>query len=401
MLSIHLITDSCPPTLIDRALLFIGRTHPSHVVIGGGAAFDVTMQTVERARAISPSTRVILRKLEDTGVWTRLNPDQWFADRVAPIVAWCQQNRVIWLLDNESSGNDDTMRRYADWNVAVTTKLHAVGLNAAVCAFATGNIGESQYALLKPVYDAMKDGDVWASHEYQNAPGKSSAGHVFRYNLAWQAAGRALPTVITEAGIAVDYNPGHGFHTLGMSAADYVKYMAGFDKDWYQPHGVTICLFATGGYSWPTFQIGDDVFNELEKPPIAPPPAPAPTPIPPPTPPAEFDYGPMQAGHIGITKVNITSVNMRELPNIESRVVQILIPSDAILYSQNGNPTGQYKWHKVQHGATGKQGYVAETGNYTFVPDVVTTPPQVDNSARRKELIAQILALVDELEKLG
>jgi hypothetical protein len=398
-LSCHIITDNLDPTKRNRALLFVGRTQPAYAVIGGGAAFDVTMQAVEQARAISPATHIIVRKLEDTGIWVKLNPEQWFNDRVAPYLAWCQKNEVVYLTDNESSGDDDTIRRYAAWQADVMARLHAVGLRAAVCAFSTGNIGENQYALLKPVYDAMIPGDVWASHEYQNAPHKSSGGHVNRYQLAWQAAGRALPTVITEAGIAVDYNPGLGYHSLGMSAADYVKYMAGFDKDWYAPHNVTICLYVTGGYGWESFQISDDVFTELEKLPAS---IPVPTPAPPPPPPSgDFDYGEMRPAHIRITNPTITTINMRREPNIVASIWQLVTSGDAIDWSLTERAIGGYNWHKVLHKTSGKMGYIAATSSFEVDFDAPPQPPSPDytkiaisklNDAQ--QLIAEALTLL-------
>lgn len=264
-ISIHLITDNCPPDQIDRALLYVARVKPNYITIAGGAAFDVTMTTVERCKLVSPTTNVILRKLEDTGVWTRLNPEQWFNDRVAPRLDWCKKNNVIWLTDNESSGDDDTMKRYAAWQVDVLNRLHAVNLRGAVGRWATGNIRENQYALMKPMFDAMKPGDVFSPNEYLNAPGKSSGGHVFRYDLAWKAAGRELPTVIGEYGIAADYDAGKGYRALGLSGKDYASYLIGFYKSWYAPHDVTVCLYCVGGYNqWDSFKLDDSVFEALE-----------------------------------------------------------------------------------------------------------------------------------------
>lgn len=263
-ISLHIVVDGATPDQLDRAALYLCRINARMVNIAAGAQLDRGMQFVERVRTETPGIGVFWRHLEDTGIWTRLDPISWYDSRIAPRLEWAFRNRIIFVTDNESSGNDEEIKRYVEWQIKVMEQLHRAGLNAAVGRFATGNIKENQYALLKPMFDAMIPGDYFSPNEYHNAPSGSSAGHLNRYKLAWQAAGRNLPTTIGEFGMAVNYQSDKGYLSAnisgGMAAEIGIKHF----EDWYKPNDVTVFWYCVGGYSWPNFQINEELYQELE-----------------------------------------------------------------------------------------------------------------------------------------
>lgn len=405
-LSLHIIVDNASDQALDRALAYLQHIHAPLVNIGGGAQLDRAMSYVTRVRSALPTCKIFFRHLDpdDTGIWTKLNPEQWIASRVTPRLEWCRQNDIVYVTDNESSGDNSIMQRYVAWQVEVMSRLHTLGLHAAVGRFATGNIGESQYPLLKPMFDAMQAGDYFSPNEYVPQPERRelASGNINRYHDAWNAYGKALPTAIGEYGIAKDYQARAGWRTTGMNAQAYADYLIGWYKDWYLPNGVSAFIYCIGGFAeWQSFQLDNDVLTALERWYDAQPP-PVPTPLPPPAQTPEFDYGVMQSGHIEITKVGITNLNMRRSPSIAADVWQWIITDDKVHWSTHENTQGGYRWHKAFHVQSGKTGYVAETGNYQFVPDNVTAPlPPLDKDARRRELVKQLVAIVEELETLG
>ena len=263
-ISLHIIVDNASDEQLDRALRYLKRTNQKLVNIAAGAQLDRGMTYVERVRADVPGIKVFWRHLEDTGIWTKLTPAQWYTSRVQPRLAWAQRNNLVFVTDNESSGDNVTIENYVRWQRAVMAELHEQGLHAAVGRFATGNISEDQYGLLKPMFDAIQPGDYFSPNEYFNAPGKSSGGHLNRYKLGWLAAGHNLPTAIGEFGMAVDYQSDKGFHSIGMLGKDYARLVIEHSQAWYEAQGVTPFLYCVGGYSWPTFQLNEEVYGELE-----------------------------------------------------------------------------------------------------------------------------------------
>lgn len=269
MICLHCVVDNAPDTFLDRALLYSMRIKAPFINIAGGAQLDRAYAFADRVRQSLPTIKIFFRNLspDDTGIFAKLSPQQWMDSRLPPErIEWAKRNNIVFVTDNESSGDDATMRRYVAWQVDVMNRLHMLGLHAANGRFATGNIAFNQYQLLKPMFDAMIPGDYFSPNEYLNAPNKSSNSHPFRYHNAWDVYGKPIPTVIGEYGIANDYNSEHGWHTVpGLTGKAYAQYLIENDKMWYAPYGVSQFLFAVGGYSkWETFQPDNDVYTELE-----------------------------------------------------------------------------------------------------------------------------------------
>lgn len=304
-LTLHVIVDNCPPDRLDRAVRYLKNVKQAkYINVGAGAQLDRGMQFVDRVKAERPDIKIIWRNLnpEDTGIHTKMTPVALYNYKVRPNIGWFKRHQLIFMSDNESSGDDAAIKRYVAWQVELAVLLHADGLRGAFCRFSTGTIQEWQYPLLKPIFSAMLPGDIISPNEYSNAPGKSSAGHLERYKRMWNVAGKPLETVIGEAGIAVDYDPGKGYQAVPVSGAKYGQQMLNEDV-WYEGGKIDRCLYLVGGYSHQTYQLGDDVLNFLEDhymqlpqqpapPPIViPPPQQPPTEVPPadtpPPPPAE------------------------------------------------------------------------------------------------------------------
>lgn len=285
-ISLHILADNAAPERLERAVQYLKRVRPKYVNIAGGSQLDIAMQLTERVRAEVPGIKVVFRhmKPEDTGIHTKMSASTLYNMKIAPHLAWFKKHEVIFMPDNESSGDDNQMIRYTQWQVEMAVLLHKDNLRGAFCRFATGNIKESQYALLKPIFSAMIPGDMISPNEYSNSPGRSSGGHLERYEQMWMAAGKPLETTIGEAGIAVNYDPGNGYRSIGLLGSKYAQEM--IDQEiWYEGGKIDRFLYCIGGYGWESFQIGDDVLEHLEKyyaskaPPVE---IPMPTPIPPP-----------------------------------------------------------------------------------------------------------------------
>lgn len=262
MISIHINCDNATPAQLDRALLYLIRTNQRSVNIAAGTELKKGMDFVERVRAALPHINIFWRNLdpEDTGIHAKYSPQWVFDKKVLPYLAWFKRNNVIFVCDNESSGNDDQIKAYTIWMVSFLIIMHAVNLATSVCRFATGNIKESQYALLKPVFNAMLPSDWISPNEYSNVPGKSSGGHLARYENMWIAAGKHLPTAIGEAGVCPDYNPGKGFRSVPMSGKAYADQMIS-EEVWYENGQIDRFLFVVGGFGWGDFQLIKDLGN--------------------------------------------------------------------------------------------------------------------------------------------
>ncbi|MEO8608924.1 MAG: hypothetical protein ABI690_13615 [Chloroflexota bacterium] len=270
MIGLHVVVDNASPEALDRALLYLKRTKQRTVDIAAGAQIDRGMQFVERVRAEAPGITVFWRNLdpEDTGIHAKHSAEWVYQRKVAPFRAWMQRHRIVFMPDNETSGDDERIRTYANWEADFGRMLHTDGLYGAFCRFATGNIVESQYRLLKPVFDMMTPGDYVSPNEYSAQPGypPGSGGHLERYKLMWKAAGRRLPTVIGEAGVAMNYNPGKGYIDAGMTDEAFAQQMID-EQVWYTDadgYEVDRHLFRVGAFSYGGYMLRSGVFTYLE-----------------------------------------------------------------------------------------------------------------------------------------
>lgn len=268
MISLHIVVDNATPEALDRALLYLKRTNQRTVDIAAGAQIDRGMQFVERVHAEIPGIKIFWRNLdpEDTGILAKMSPEEVYQRKVAPFRAWFQKHKLIFMPDNETSGDDNRIRSYADSEVRMAKLLHADGLNGGFCRFSTGTIREDQYKLLKPIFDVMQPGDYVTPNEYSAQPGfrGGSGGHLERYKLMWAAAGRPLPTVIGEAGVAMNYNPGKGYIDAGMTDEAFAQQMID-EEVWYQNGAIDRHLFKVGAFSHSGYQIRSGVMDYLEK----------------------------------------------------------------------------------------------------------------------------------------
>lgn len=423
-LSPHIIVDNIDPELLERCLLYLKRVKQLKFVnIGAGAQVDRGMQFVERVHREIPHLRIVWRNLDkedDTGILAKWTAEDLYAERVTRYLKWFQDNNVIFMPDNETSGDDNRIKLYARDEAAIARMLHADGLNGAFCRFATGNIQDgsqpgqpSQYPLLKPIFDAMNAGDIISPNEYRNAPGKSSAGHLFRYTKMWEAAGRELPTFIGEAGISVNYDPGIGYQVLGLSDADVCQLMLS-DEMWYNNGAIDRSWYLAGGYTHETFRLRPGIFDYLENyydklPPVI---------VKPPDPPAstlpKFPTDFESRAKRGTA--NITSpVNMRSRPELDAPIVDSLkqgtltqyihhteLRNDERVYTQIG--TISAAWIPVKVGTI--QGWVwAGVASFAPVPPLDTTVLNllynnlVKASTRTRQMSLELATISDDLFK--
>lgn len=296
MISLHIVVDNAPPERLDRALQYLVRTQQKSVNIAGGAQLDRTMQFVERVRKELPNIVIQWRLLEDTGIIMRLTPDQWFARYVAPRIAWLKDNKIVTVVDNETSGSDAEINEYVSRSIAVANLLHSVNLNGAFCRFATGNLDDgskrsNQYPLLKPLLQKLYTNDWISPNEYSNLSPRPSGGHLARYKLIEAVAGQTLNMSIGEAGILINYEARHGF--VGTVSGKDMAAQLLSEEIWYRGGSIPRHVYLIGGYDeWQLCRITDDALEFWEdyyakhpiQPPIAVQPVPAPTPAPIPTP---------------------------------------------------------------------------------------------------------------------
>lgn len=265
-LTIHVVVDNLSDAALDRTLLYLMRTNQRVVNIAAGSQIDRGFGFIARVRNALPNIDIIWRQLEDTGIHRVMSVDEWWNQRIAPHLAFFKQYRVIIMPDNESSGDDNIIRYYVSWQLEVLKRLHAEGLRGAMCRFATGNIQDGahdQYPLLKPLLDALNPDDYVSPNEYSNTPGKSSGGHLKRWENFERVAGRQLNITIGEAGIANDYNPDSGYRDTLTDAAFVNQMLA--EEIWYRDGDIDRALYLRGGYGWESFQISDKVLELLEE----------------------------------------------------------------------------------------------------------------------------------------
>lgn len=295
MISIHFVVDNCPPDQLERGLTYLKRTKQRSVDIAAGAQLDRGMWFVEQVRSEVPGITIIWRNLdpEDTGIHTKMTAPELYKRKVQPHLAWFQKHQVVFMPDNESSGNDDQIRRYVQWEVDLAKLLHKDNLRGAFCRFSTGNIVESQYTLLRPIFNTMLPGDYISPNEYSAQPGypKGSGGNLQRYENMWVAAGKRLPTIIGEAGVAMNYDPGKGYIDAGMSDEAYAQQMLD-EEVWYENGAIDRHIYLVGGFSHGGYRLREGVLKYWEdyyakhQPPIVVTP-PTPIPVPIPTPPVD------------------------------------------------------------------------------------------------------------------
>lgn len=182
-LSLHIVVDNAPNDRLDRAVKYLKNVRPTYVNIGAGAQLERGMHFVERVKHEVPEIKIIWRNLtiEDTGIYAQMSAVDVYRKKVLPFVDWFKKHELIFMPDNESSGDDEQIKRYVAWQVEMAVLLHSHNLRGAFCRFATGNINDgtqypNQYPLLKPIFNAMLPGDIISPNEYSGQPGVSSAG---------------------------------------------------------------------------------------------------------------------------------------------------------------------------------------------------------------------------------
>lgn len=339
-ISLHIVVDNCPPEQLERALLYLQRVKPGTVDIAAGAELLKGMQFAERARRDIPGIKVFWRNLdpEDTGIHTKQTAQQVYSRKVAPYLEWFKTNEIVFMPDNESSGDDEAIKRYVKWQVEMAVLLHAVNLRGAFCRFSTGTIVESQYQLLKPLFNAMLPGDYVSPNEYSPSPNykPGGGGHLRRYHEMWIAAGRELPTVIGEAGVAMDYNPGKGYIDAGMSDEAYAQQLLD-EEIWYENGKIDRHVYLIGGFTHAGYRLREGVLDYWEKHYVKQAPV-----VIPPAPPAPADNW---ASAIAI--VDSGGVNIRFQADANSKILAVIKNGDIIQYNRSGAVNG---WIRVKKG---------------------------------------------------
>lgn len=338
-LSLHIVVDNASDAVLDRSLLYLKRVKQlKYVNIAAGAQLRRGMDYAERVHNEVPNLKIVWRNLEpeDTGILAKMSADSLYRLKVTPYLDWFRRNKIIFMPDNETSGDDQRITTYANQEADILRWLHRDGLNGAMCRFPTGNVGDgthgrsNQYPLLKPVFDVMLPGDIISPNEYSNAPGKSSAGHLARYKLMWEVAGRPLETVIGEAGISVDYDPGKGYLSIGMSDEAVCVQLLG-EEVWYEGGTIDRCIFKPpGGYTHDKFNLRDGILKYLEdyyakQEVITLPPAQPPIPTYPKLPEAADPRWSKV-----IAKPKSGNVNVRSLPDKAGNIVALVHPDDVL-----------------------------------------------------------------------
>lgn len=274
-ISVQIVVDNCPPEMLDRALLYLQRTKQPSVGITAGAQLDIGMQYVERVRRELPDITILWRNLEieDTGILLKYGAGFVYNKKVLPHLNWFKRNQVVFVPDNETSGDDSTINRYVKEVCEIGILLHSENLRGAFCRFATGNIADgsqpgqsNQYPLLKPIFSIMLPGDYISPNEYSAQPGYpgGSAGHLERYKRMYVVAGRELPTIIGEAGIAMNYDPGKGYIDAGMSAEQMAQQLLD-EEIWYFNGKIARHVYQVGGFTHEGYRLTPAAFDYWEK----------------------------------------------------------------------------------------------------------------------------------------
>lgn len=387
MITLHLIADNSDPKKIDRAIDYIVNTRQPQATVAGGSQVDVAMQIVEKIHARAPNCLIFWRVLEDTGSVITMDDVTWWRERVTPRLAWMKEHKVVMVVDNESSGDDQIIRTYVDKSIVRMTMLHDQGLYGGFCRFATGNIGDgsqpgqsNQYPLLKPLLLATDARDWITPNEYTNLPGKSSGGHLERYKrILAVVPTKHFNVSIGECGVLNDYRPRDGY--VGKISDEQMAAQLLADEIWYNGGSISRHLFCRGGYQeWDTLQVGDGALRYLEdyyaKNPIGTPEPPIVIPPPPPIvvpPPPSYIPDPFTPGMKYIITTPAAFVNVRQTASTSSSKFGE-IPNKSIVTVYEESLVGSEYWRHMNWGTvTGwvsmQQGTVKLS---PYIPDVVT-----------------------------
>lgn len=231
-----------------------------------------------------------------------------FMDALLPIAEDERRRPFIdgWEAYNEPvAGNEDEMRRLADFEAERTRLMAPYGLRSVIANFGTGWPELEWWELFFPAMHAAREHDGWLGlHEY-SAPtiyyastradqgrypgvGPEDTGWLtLRYRMIYrdilQPAGLAIPLVFTELGVdgLVQNRPGpqeargwqhfqnywaeHGYGLWGPGA--YVEQLVWYDnamrQDDYVIGGCIYCMAATGG--WESYDIRGPAAAVLEQ----------------------------------------------------------------------------------------------------------------------------------------
>lgn len=388
MISLHIVADNATQAILDSSLAYLKATKQPAVNVGGGSQIDRAMQFVERCHIELPTIQVFWRILEDTGNAIKMDNGTWWRERVEPRLKWMQEHKVIFVLDNETSGSDTTIQYYVNKSIDRLYRLHDVGLYGATCRFATGNIQDgsqpgqsSQYPLLKPLLFAMTDGDWISPNEYRNTPGKSSGGHLQRYKLITNVVPeKKFKISIGECGILKDYGAREGYTTIPISGGAAAQAMID-DERFYENGTIPRFWFVRGGYDdWKNTQVGQDALNYLttyyaDHPiaPVALPPVVEPPIVIPPPPP--YKPEPIIVG----TRYQVTTpldyVVMHLTPAANGVAIGQL-PNKSVITALEESLVGSEYWRKVSFGNL--SGWInLQSGAVQFAPYLGDAPSTV------------------------
>lgn len=259
----------------------------------------------------SPHTRLVGRIDLPQLVFDGFDPvreARAFMETLLPIADDERRRRYYdgWEAYNEPvAGNDDEMRRLADFEAERTRLMAEYGLRSVIGNFATGGPPLEQWEHFFPALHAAREHDGWLGlHEYSaptiyyastredqgRYPGVSpedTGWLTLRYRMVYrdilEPAGLALPLVFTEMGVdgLVENRPGpqdargwshfqeywaeNGYGLWGPGA--YVEQLVWYDNamrhDDYVIGGCIYCLAATQG--WESYDIRGPVANVLEQ----------------------------------------------------------------------------------------------------------------------------------------
>lgn len=379
MISLHVVVDNASPEVLDRSLAYLKTTKQPFVNIAGGSQIDRAMQFVERCQIEIPSIQVFWRVLEDTGNVITMDDNQWWNERILPRLGWMKEHHVIMVVDNESSGDSDLIKKYVTKSITRMNMLHDNGLYGAFCRFATGNIQEHQYVFLKPLLDVLDAKDWISPNEYSNSPGKSSAGHLERYKRILNIVpNKTFNVSIGECGILKDYQANEGYTTIPISGKDAAAQLIA-DEIWYRGGIIPRFWFVRGGYdNWKNVQVGNDALEFLEDyyaknpipQPIDNPPAPPPVITPPYTP------DPFTSGMRYQVTVPADFINVRAAPStIAAKLGEV--PNKAVVtVFEETLENGEY-WRRITFGTI--SGWVSlQKGAVKFAPYLPDSPSTIN-----------------------
>lgn len=276
MLSYHVLVDSITDTELDQLLTHLKEYKPPYINIMGGSKFQQAQALVEWLYWEIPETTVILRRWPDDGLIKKYNYDMdlWYNEVIKPHEQWLKKYQPIWLLDNESV--EDDLRPYAKASAEAMDIMGAKGLRLAVGRFAAGNPKEHQYAELDEMWKVLKRWGfhIWSPNEYFDKPEIGfGSGSIARFlhglNRCKDKFSFVPEIVIGEFGLANNYNPFSSWRETSLTEEEYANLCLAYDRMWYQPYGITACIFSVG--KWKSFHVSQIFFlvvgqNKPDKP---------------------------------------------------------------------------------------------------------------------------------------